>query len=154
MSKKISWELLLDLASKEVDQAVEALAGAVQTQKEAEDRLSMLEKFYDDYLQAQADSARSGLTAEELKNQRLFMDRLGAAISQQKKVVGTCALQTENRHSEWQGNYLKLKSYGVLTKRLETRNALNAGKQEQRLLDEFATRKFAAIGSLTIPSKD
>jgi flagellar FliJ protein len=154
MAEKITWQILLDLANKEVDKSVEALAGAVQTQKEAEDRLAMLEKFYDDYLDAHADSAKDGLTAEELKNQQLFMSRLGAAIQQQRKIVTSTALQSEGRRSDWQGSYMKLKSYGVLSKRLDTQEARQNAKQEQRLLDEFSTRTFAVKSNSTTSSKD
>jgi len=144
MADKISWNILLDLANKDVGKAVEALAGAIHTQKEAEDRLAMLEKFHDDYLESHAASARIGLTAEELKNQQVFMQRLNAAISQQRKIVTSCATQAEHRRTEWQGNTMKLKSYGVLNKRLETTLVQQAGKREQCLLDEFSTRKFSA----------
>ncbi|MGA7180234.1 MAG: flagellar export protein FliJ [Thiobacillaceae bacterium] len=154
MSKKISWQILIDLADKEVDQSVEALAGAVNTQEEAENKLTMLEKFYDDYLVAHSRSARNGLTAEEMKNQQLFMERLNAAITQQKKYVTTCALRAEGRRTEWQGSYMKLKSYGVLSKRLETQEAKQAVKQEQRLLDEFSTRKFSVNINSNISNKD
>jgi flagellar FliJ protein len=154
MAEKITWQILLDLANKEVDQSVEALAGAVHTQKEAEDRLNMLEKFYDDYLAAHASSARDGLTAEELRNQQLFMNRLSAAINQQKKIVNSTALQSESRRSDWQGSYMKLKSYGVLSKRLDTQVAQQSAKQEQRLLDEFSTRTFSVNNKLTTSSKD
>jgi flagellar protein FliJ len=154
MAEKITWQILLDLANKEMDKSVEALAGAVHTQKEAEDRLAMLEKFYDDYLDAHANSAKDGLTAEELKNQQLFMSRLSTAIQQQRKVVTSTALQSENRRSDWQGSYMKLKSYGVLSKRLDTQEARQSAKQEQRLLDEFSTRTFAVKGNSTTSSKD
>jgi flagellar FliJ protein len=154
MSKKISWNMLMDLANREVDQSVEALAGAVTLQKDAESRLAMLEKFYDDYLAAQASSARNGLTAEELKNQQLFMERLNAAIAQQKKIVASCSSQAEIRRSEWQGSYMKLKSYGVLSSRMDAQAEQQALKQEQRTLDEYATRKFSVANNPTLTNKD
>lgn len=154
MTKKISWQILIDLAGKEVDQSVEALAGAVNTHKEAENKLTMLEKFYGDYLETHARSAKNGLTAEELKNQQVFMERLNTAINQQKKYVATCALQAEGCRTEWQGSYKKLKSYGVLSKRLETQEVKQAVKQEQRLLDEFSTRKFSVNVNSNISNKD
>jgi flagellar protein FliJ len=142
LAKKISLEILLDLANKDVDLSVKALAGAVYSLKEAEERLKTLERFYDDYLESYATSAKSGLTAEELKNQQIFMARLNTAIAQQRNVVSSCALQAENRRSDWQGSSMKLKSYGILSKRAETTLAEQASKREQRLLDEFTTRKF------------
>ncbi len=147
MAEKISWDLLIDLANQHVNQSVEALASAIQVQQEAESRLVTLEKFYEDYLHSHAASARKGLTAEELKNQQVFMNRLHTAIRQQKSVLAHCASQADNARSAWQANYMKLKSYGVLAKRVDTQAVQQAGKREQRLLDEFSTRKFSAIDS-------
>ncbi len=147
MAERLSWDLLIDLANQNVNQSVEALAGAIHVQQEAELRLGTLEKFYDDYLHSHAASAKNGLTAEELKNQQLFMNRLHAAIRQQKSVLAHCATQADDARSTWQANYMKLKSYGVLAKRVESQTAQEAGKREQRLLDEFSTRKFSATDS-------
>jgi flagellar FliJ protein len=147
MAEKISWDLLIDLANQNVNQSAEALAGVIRVQQEAESRLVTLERFHDDYLHSHAASARHGLTAEELKNQQLFMNRLHTAIRQQKSVLAHCASQADNARSAWQVNYMKLKSYGVLAKRVESQTVKDAGKREQRLLDEFSTRKFSATDS-------
>ena len=148
MAEKISWDLLIDLANQNVNQSVETLADAIQVQQEAESRLATLERFHDDYVHSHAASARHGMTAEELKNQQLFMNRLRTAISQQKSVLAHCASQADTARSAWQANYLKLKSYGVLAKRVDSQAAQQAGKREQRLLDEFSTRKSSAPDSL------
>ncbi len=142
MAEKIPMEILLELANKDVELSVKALAGAVYSLKEAEERLATLERFYDDYLESYAASAKGGLTANELKNQQIFMQRLNAAIVQQRKVVASCTLQAENRRSEWQGSSMKLKSYGILSKRSEATLAQQAIKREQHLLDEFTNRRF------------
>lgn len=138
MAVSSSLKILLDLAQQRTDTAAKELGKLNLHQQEAEKKLNLLLQYRQSY-QAHFHAAMDkGAGHVEWINFMAFMEKLDAAIAEQrlavlhaqkKKAAGTDAFMNCQR---------KLKSYATLTQRQQHLENHKQMKYEQKLQDEFA----------------
>lgn len=139
-----SLQALIDWAKAEQDEAARALAHISRQREEAQERLSMLVKYHDEYLEQrnvllQRDAWRP---ADQL-NMHRFLGELESAIAQQRSLVTELHRSFHERHSLWAGAVQKSNRFEVLLERARKGQKVFADRLEQKQADEWASRMMA-----------
>jgi len=140
MASTAALQMLLDLASKEVELAAKDLAAANHILKEAKDRQEMLKKYKQDYIDSFNQHQKAGLGKEAHLNYQYFLRNLEQVISTQADVVVSAAYERDKMRNALQAAQRKKMSYEVLIKRADKKALAKMNKREQKMMDEFATR--------------
>ena len=132
--------MLQGIASKEVDEATEALAKAMKVAAEAQSKQDMLNEYRLDYVKNLNNILEAGMGAEAYQNFQNFFGKLDQAIAGQQEVVELANQQVKAKKFLWQESQRKKLSYEVLSDRSEKRVLKVEQKKDQKLMDEFAMR--------------
>lgn len=132
--------MLQGIASKEVDEATEALAKAMKVAAEAQSKQDMLNEYRLDYVKNLNKILEEGMGAEAYQNFQNFFGKLDQAIAGQQEVVELANQQVKAKKFLWQESQRKKLSYEVLSDRSEKRVLKVEQKKDQKLMDEFAMR--------------
>lgn len=147
MSKTFSLQPLLDIMQTRADDATRELGRLISEEQNAKSRLMLLEQYRQEYAQKLTNALGEGLSPSAWQNYQNFLIRLDEAIASQQAMVDASARNTEAGQAHWKTQNSKLKAIDTLSQRHETRELHRQNKQEQKLLDEFCTRKYGAGGS-------
>ncbi len=138
MAKPSSLKILLNLAQRREDAAAKELGRLSHHQQEAEKKLNLLLQYRHSYQAHFQAATENGAGHVEWTNFMAFMNKLDAAIAEQRQVV----LYAQQKRSVGAEDFLvcqrKLKSYATLVQRQQTQENQNQVKHEQKLQDEFA----------------
>lgn len=132
--------MLQGLASKEVDEAAEALAKAMKVATEAQAKQDMLNEYRRDYVKNLNKILEAGMGAEAYQNFQNFFGKLDQAIVGQQEVVELANQQVKVQKQLWQESQRKKLSYEVLSDRSDKRVLKVEQKKDQKMMDEFAMR--------------
>lgn len=131
---------LIELASKDSDEAAKQLGQAVRAAEEAEKKLALLMGYRDEYAARFQTSMTRGLSAMDYRNYQQFMDKLDAAIGGQEEIVQGAKRQVEQERKAWQDCERKRLSYDTLATRAEKEKQHKENKRDQKQTDEHAAR--------------
>lgn len=131
---------LIELASKDSDEAAIELGQAVRNAEETEKKLAMLKGYRDEYAARFQTSMTKGLSAMDYRNYQQFMNKLDAAINGQEEIVQAAHRQVETQRKAWQECEKKRLSYGTLATRAEKEKQHQENKRDQKQMDEHAGR--------------
>lgn len=104
-------------------------------------QLNELIAYRDQYLKAFQSAAESGLSAAQMRDYRLFIDRIDLAIEQQRITVANCLKKCEISHEKWKN---KRSSRKIIDKVVENREQLEKqtkDRREQRALEDLPQNK-------------
>lgn len=132
--------MLQGIASKEVDEAAEALANAMKLANEAQAKQDMLNEYRLDYVKNLNKILEAGMGAEAYQNFQNFFSKLDQAIAGQQEVVEQANQQVRIQKKLWQECQRKKLSYEVLSDRSDKRVLKVEQKRDQKMMDEFAMR--------------
>lgn len=131
---------LIDLASKEADEAAKHLGVAVRLREDATQKLDLLTQYRDDYaLRCQTNMA-SGMSATQFNNFQVFMAKLDQAIAGQQQVVADAGRRADQARAAWMACEQKKLSFVTLNERADRAHAQRENKRDQKQNDEYATR--------------
>ncbi len=140
MASSSALQMLLDLASDEVDEAAKNLATANKALKAAQESSAMLKGYKQDYIDHFNQQQQAGLGKEIHLNNQYFLQNLEQAIGAQADVVVSTQYDRDNMQQVLQAAQRKKMSYEVLIKRAEQKAMAKMNKREQKMMDEFAMR--------------
>lgn len=139
-----SLQALIDWAKAEQDDAARALAQISRQREDAQDRLSMLVKYHDEYLdQRNVLVQRDAWRPADQLNMHRFLGELESAIAQQRSLVTELHRSFHERHSLWSSAVQKSSRFEVLLERARQGQRVFADRLEQKQADEWASRKTA-----------
>lgn len=133
--------IVLELAEKEVDKAVEKLAKAQNQLSVERQKLDEIVEYLNDY-SASCEKSGSIFSPEQMIRQRAFVRQLSEAQTQQRHAIAKAEREVEDKKSLWQQNHLKQRAMQELVKRLVDEETKIATKHEEKLLDEWALQQF------------
>jgi flagellar FliJ protein len=142
MATSSALHTLIELATRDTDEAAKRLGKSVKAAEEAAQKLALLTQYRDDYSARLQQSMAAGLTATGYRNFQTFMDKLEVAIASQKLVVENAQRAVERERATWQACERKRMSYGTLSDRAEKAQQLKDNKREQKQTDEHAARQL------------
>jgi flagellar FliJ protein len=142
MSRNFSLQPLLDLMRDRADEATRQLGQLIAAEQDARSRLALLTQYREEYVQRFRDAQTGGLTLQAWRNYQDFIDKIDVAITQQSALVETSAQETATGQAHWKTQNRKLKAIDTLALRHQKSLLEKDARQEQKQLDEFATRRY------------
>lgn len=142
MATSSALDTLIELASKETDEAAKRLGRAIRNGEDAEQKLQLLFQYRDDYMERFHRNLQSGLSASGYRNFQLFLDKLDEAIKGQQRVVQDAQQRVSKERGSWQSCERKRMSYDTLATRALKVQQLKETRREQKQTDEFAARQL------------
>ena len=141
MTKPFSLQTVLELMQIRADNATQALAQLISSERDANNKLKMLQQYRDEYAVRFTQAAQNGLTQREWQNYKEFLNRLDEAIDSQRLTVAQQAKNTAIGQGHWQQQRTKLKAFDTLSDRHFSNENTKEQKREQKAQDEFAARQ-------------
>lgn len=142
MAQSSALDTLIDLATKETDEAAKRLGRAIRVSEDAEQKLQLLLQYREDYLARFQSKLQGGLSIAGYRNFQLFLDKLEEAIMGQQKIIQDAQRRVGAERSAWQDSERKRISFDTLATRAEKAYLLKETRREQKQTDEFAARQF------------
>ncbi|WP_392431151.1 flagellar export protein FliJ [Yersinia sp. HM-2024] len=131
---------LRDLAQKAVEQASTQLGQARLSYQNAEQQLSMLLSYQDEYRVRLNDTLSHGMASSSWQNYQQFIQTLEQAIDQHRNQLAQWNVKVEQAVKHWQEKQQRLNAFETLNERAETSARLQENRLDQKLMDEFAQR--------------
>ena len=142
MPKPFPLQTLLDLARSDSDNAAARLGALNGHDREMEERLRLLLDYRGEYTAHLARIARIGMSSVDWRNYREFIDKIDAAIAQQREAVAQAKHGVEAGQHHWHAQQRKLKSFDTLSQRHRLVQLRHEFRQEQKEQDDFALKGF------------
>jgi flagellar protein FliJ len=135
-------DTLIDLATKETDEAAKRLGYAIRTSEEADQKLQMLLQYRDDYMLRFNTAMQAGLSPSGYRNFQQFLDKLEEAIKGQQKILQDTQRRVVAERGAWQGCERKRMSYDTLATRAQKALQQKETRRDQKQTDEYAARQL------------
>jgi flagellar FliJ protein len=147
MTQAFSLQPLLELMQTRADEATRKLGQLISAEQSQRSRLQMLEQYREEYAQRMREATAEGITRLILRNYQDFLSRIDEAIEHQRNAVETSERSTKAGQDVWKTQNKQLKAIDTLSQRHDVRERYRENKQEQKLQDEFSTRKYNVADS-------
>ncbi|MFA3760669.1 flagellar export protein FliJ [Yersinia sp. 2544 StPb PI] len=131
---------LRDLAQKAVEQASTQLGQVRLSYQNAEQQLTMLLTYQDEYRVRLNDTLSNGMASSSWQNYQQFIQTLEQAIDQHRNQLAQWNVKVEQAVKHWQEKQQRLNAFETLNERAETTLRLQESRLDQKLMDEFAQR--------------
>jgi len=143
MTQAFTLQPLLEIMRNRSDAATRKLGQLIAAEQNQKNRLQMLEHYREEYVLGMREASAKGITRHVLHNYQDFLGRIDEAIRQQRIEVQNSANSTKAGQENWQTQNRQLKAIDVLSQRHDERERYRENRQEQKLQDEFSTRKYS-----------
>lgn len=140
MTTTSALETLVELATKETDEATKHLGRTVRTSEEVQQKLALLLEYREDYAVRFRESLATGLTPMNYRNFQLFIEKIDLAINGQQEVVRQAQLRVAEARTLWQACERKRLTYDTLVTRAQQEKLRRENRLDQKLMDEYASR--------------
>ena len=141
MAKQSALDTLIELAQRDTDDAAKRLGVSLKAVDEAEQKLTMLLGFRDDYGIKLEAAQIAGITPMAYRNFVAFIDKLEIAINGQREVIKIAQNRSANEKTIWQAAERKRLSYRTLSERAAVEALRLENKLDQKQMDEHAARQ-------------
>lgn len=131
---------LRDLAQDAVEQAAQQLGQVRQAQQAAEQQLSMLLNYQDEYRQKLNHTLCDGMDSSRWQNYQQFIGTLEQAIDQHRQQLLQWSQKVDHAVKQWQDKQQRLNAFETLHTRALNAEQQQENKRDQKLMDEFAQR--------------
>ena len=133
---------IMTLAEKKEQDAANAL-GYLNTKISGEEQKRKQLLGYElEYHEKIIETGKTGITGATLKTYFGFMSKLNDAANQQIGHIAELEQQVDQVQQYWFKTRGKLKAFESLVTKAEQQEAAELDKQEQKILDEFASQAF------------
>lgn len=134
-------DTLIDLATKEAEAATQNLGKAIQATEEAQQKLTLLLQYRDDYADRAQSGCIAGINAMEYRNIQAFLIKLDSAIAGQQEITRSAQNRVTEKKITWQECERKRMSYGTLVDRAQKKQTQSELRRDQKMMDEHAARR-------------
>ncbi len=131
---------LRDLAQDAVEQATRQLGLVRKAQQAAEQQLSMLLNYQDEYRQKLNNQLSGGMESSNWQNYQQFIGTLEQAIAQHRQQLTQWGEKVDHAMKQWQDKQQRLNAFETLHTRAQSAELQLENKRDQKLMDEFAQR--------------
>ena len=130
-----------DLARFREEEAGRMVALAAARLAEGRQKSEVLREYREQYARQLISSAGSGVDAARIRDTLAFIARIDQALEQQMLEIERLETNWQATVAEWNERTRALKTYGVLEQRHIDRLAVRERRREQRITDDWATRR-------------
>ncbi|MCR6653582.1 MAG: flagellar export protein FliJ [Cellvibrionaceae bacterium] len=135
MSRSKRLNMVLDIAERAENKAAEAFEMARKLWLEDQEKMVDLQRYYQDYETAFAQPKR--LRAQDIVQQRSFLQQLAEAVRQQAQVVERRRSIADNKQMDWRTAHLKRRALQELVARVQADEQRILSRKEEKMLDEW-----------------
>lgn len=133
-------DTLRSLAHKDVEKAAIQLGEARRAHKQADDQLTMLLNYQDEYRKSLNNTMSEGIASTRWYNYHQFIQTLEKAIEQHRAQLTNWSARVENALRLWRDKQQRLHAYETLQARELASALLHENRLDQKRMDEFAQR--------------
>ncbi|QDY42291.1 flagellar export protein FliJ [Candidatus Pantoea soli] len=133
-------DTLRDLAEQDLEQAVVHLGNMRRGQQQADQQLSMLLDYQDEYRNKLNQDMSGGIASTRWSNYHQFIQTLEKAIEQHRQQLNQWNQRLEQALGNWRDKHKKLNAYQTLITRAEENALRQESRLDQKRMDEFAQR--------------
>jgi len=130
-----------DLARFREEGAGRMVALAAARLTEGRQKSDVLWDYREQYARQLISAAGTGIDAGRIRDTLAFIARIDLAIEQQALEIERLEANWQAMVTEWNERTRELKTYGVLEQRHLDRLAVRERRQEQRVTDDWSTRR-------------
>ncbi len=130
-----------ELARFREEEAGRTVALAAARLAEGRQKSEVLRDYRVQYSQQLIVTAGEGVDAARIRDTLAFIARIDQALEQQALEIERLEANWQTRVAEWNERTRELKTYGVLEQRHFDRLAVRDRRQEQRITDDWSTRR-------------
>lgn len=141
MANLSALETLIGLAQRDTDAAAKKLGAELAAVDEANQKLTMLHGYRDDYAHKLETAQRNSITPLAYHNFVAFMGKLDNAINGQREVIKHAEAKAAMAKTTWQAAERKRLSYRTLSERAAAETLRVENKRDQKQMDEHAARQ-------------
>ncbi len=141
MANQSALDTLIALAQRASDDAAKRLGTALKAVDEAEQKLTMLLGYRDDYGRKLEAAQVAGITPSAYQNFVAFIGKLDNAINGQREVLKHAQHKSGVEKAAWQASERKRLSYKTLNDRAAAELLRQENKRDQKQMDEHAARQ-------------
>jgi flagellar FliJ protein len=141
MANLSALETLIGLAQRDTDAAAKKLGAELAAVDEANQKLTMLHGYRDDYAHKLEAAQMNGITPLAYHNFVAFMGKLDNAINGQREVIKHAEAKAAMAKTTWQAAERKRLSYRTLSERAAAETLRVENKRDQKQMDEHAARQ-------------
>lgn len=143
MAPRSPMDMLRDKAEEKLNDATLQLGKVRQAYEKARTQLSQLESYQREYQQQlTARTAEKGLHITHLLSYQFFIDSLNQVVKQYTTQVTSCESSVTQALCDWKSDHRRLNAFTTLKCRADDIARLKESRQEQKLMDEFASQIF------------
>lgn len=125
--------------SRESDAARE-LGHSQKRMRDQEAKLEDLKRYHQEYLERFETTARQGMSASQMQEYRVFLEKLDTAIREQEKVVLASKSECVTRKEQWQQKRVRTQALSKVMDRFKSAELKVQEKREQDEADERSQR--------------
>ena len=140
MSAPFSLQTVLELMQRRADEATQELARLIANERDARNKLAMLQQYRNEYAARFSQAAQAGLSPAAWANYQEFLNRIDEAVAAQTQAVAQQAGNTAAGQMHWQQQQKKLKAIDTLSERHRFEENAREQRRDQKMQDEFASR--------------
>ncbi|PSW11154.1 flagella biosynthesis chaperone FliJ [Photobacterium rosenbergii] len=143
MAADSALELILNQTADAEHKASLALNQARIERENYLQQLQQIEQYRLDYCRQLSERGQQGLTASAYNHLQKFLNQLDETLVKQKSAGAHFDQQVEQCSQHWQEMRKQRRSIEWLIEKKQTERQRLLDKQEQKLMDEFATMQYA-----------
>ncbi len=143
MARTSALHVLIELARTRADDAAKRLGSLNAQNIGLEAKLALLLQYCDEYRARFQLSMQRGLTASDWRNYHEFLEKLDAAIAEQRDILALMNQRLKAGQADWQTARRTLASYDTLAQRQLRAELLRAARYEQKQTDEHVNNTAA-----------
>ncbi|WP_097460327.1 flagellar export protein FliJ [Mangrovitalea sediminis] len=136
-------DIVLQLAQRKEDEALERMSGAQRVWQAETLRLGELTQYHVDYQNQIRSASRGQVSASQLQSWQHFVSRLADAIAQQQQRVAVALDHFEQLRAVWRETYERRRGMERHIEACRQQEQYEEGRREQRQLDEAANNRYA-----------
>ncbi|MCW8943499.1 MAG: flagellar export protein FliJ [Sedimenticola sp.] len=125
--------------SRENDAARE-LGHSQKRMRDQEAKLDDLRRYHQEYLERFEATARQGMSANQMQEYRVFLEKLDVAIREQEKVVLASKSECVSRKEQWKEKRVRTQALGKVMDRFKSAELKVEEKREQDETDDRSQR--------------
>ena len=131
-----------NIRKQQEDNAGRVHGDAIKEAKQQQNQLDELIRYREEYVKGFESMGKSGLSAIQAQEYRLFINRLDEAIIQQRQFVEAGKVRCEASHQEWLNKRSKRKVISKVVEKRQSTEQLRQKQREQKELDDRPFKKF------------
>lgn len=136
MSKVKRFKPIVKVAESREKEAAKKLGDSQQALSDKEQRLTELKTYRSEYVESLASAGEQGMSIEQMRNYRSFLNNLDKAISQQELIVNHAEVDVGKVKSTWVDKLTRRKVLDKVVDKYKVQENKLADKTEQRELDD------------------